>query len=703
MQTKQLFGEITKSVKPPGDDSEWELLIEARPSTEDVDRYGEITDAGAFMAAMPGYMKNPVMMFNHDPGSTIGKVLSYKSDDRGVIIEGGIAKTDKGREVATLIRAGIVKSMSFMFGNVTMEKSPDGGAPRLTKFDIYEIGPVTVPANPEALIEQAKKLDITLDALTKSPDGGRPKQKESNMDEKAMDTIRKCEKAVVSFGDSLDSVSGDVNKLQVTIDSQAKLLKQLEDAGERMKAGLMTQAEFDTFSKKIGEDILGLQKDLQDIRKAANRPTKIPVANWKMLSKDMVFLRDDDGKALSRNHQKGFQLFQLDIDLVNGDGPIYKALRDLNDVVVLCDAYYRARGMRYDITKLKSYQLLYELVGVVDPEFQKAMYSTGSGVGDEWVPTLMSSELYDLYRLESGLENLIPHFSMPSNPYTWPIKSSNPTMYLASEAASNNPNNLISSNLGTSNVTFTAGIFAARIQCSPELIEDSLIAMAPEFRRAFGQAMADGYESLLINGDNAATHQDNTVATLYSTTAPEVYEDGFRVIASGDSKTFDAASTTTDVGDATAAFTVKDLRYMRRMMGVMGRKPSECVYVVSNSGYYQIMNDAVTNQPGTYAAGSTFATGALERIDGCQLLVSDQISEDLTAAGIYDASDVGYTVGFCFNKNGFKVGERRGFTVEVEKNITNQQWDFVVTQRKSFQNMTASGQYPVALGYKILD
>ena len=44
-----------------------------------------------------------------------------------------------------------------------------------------------------------------------------------------------------------------------------------------------------------------------------------------------------------------------------------------------------------------------------------------------------------------------------------------------------------------------------------------------------------------------------------------------------------------------------------------------------------------------------------------------------------------------FNRNAFKIGVRRGMTVQFVQNIRTQQWDFVSTMRKSFQSMEGTG------------
>jgi len=693
----------------------YELVIEAVVSTEAVDRYGEVVEQAAFMTALPKFMEdNPVMMFNHMPDWTIGQALDYRFEDDKTIITGGVVKTDKGKEVATLIRDGVVKKMSFMFGNISTSQEPDEPL-HITGFELYEIGPVSVPANTETDIQnwrsKSAKATHALDIhnlINASSDGGGSQRKElaMAMDQSALETIKNCEKMVGEFKTSLETTSGEVQDLQKNITEQAKLLKQVGEKHEELQKNLITPDEYKQFVDKIGKDILELSEKIEKVGKTSKvARSQMPFQTWKYDARNLITVYDDDGRPLDERAQRAYRLFEVPVKYEGAEGEMLKHLRNLNDCVAIIDSTMRVSGKRFDIRQSKTFKLFRELIEIVDPEFAKAMYSTGTGLGDEWVPTNMSSELYDLMRLESGLESLIPHFDMPSNPYTWPIKTSNPTLYRAGEAATNNPDTLVKSNLGTSNVTFTAETFAVAMLASPQWIEDSIIGVVEALRQGMAIAGVDGYESLLINGDNSSTHLDNSVVTThYTATSPETYEKGFRKIASDLSTTFDAASTTTGVGDATAAFVPKDLRYMRQLMSPLSiEKPGDCVYVVSPSGYFQILNAVEATQPGTYGGVGDWQTGGLQSIDGCRLIVSSQISEDLTAAGIYDGSDVGYTVAFCFHKPSFKIGEKRGITVEAQKNIDTQQLLYVMSFRKSFQKMTASTLKPVALGYKILD
>jgi hypothetical protein len=93
-------------------------------------------------------------------------------------------------------------------------------------------------------------------------------------------------------------------------------------------------------------------------------------------------------------------------------------------------------------------------------------YSTQANSGDEWVPTLMNAQLWRTIRLEAAVLNLFTQFDMPSQPYDYPIESTDPVFYMVGETT--NEAQLIltggpftDSKLGTGKVTFSAGKLGA--------------------------------------------------------------------------------------------------------------------------------------------------------------------------------------------------------------------------------------------------
>lgn len=691
---KVLPGEFKAESQPDGS-----VKFKGWASTDVVDHADDIVEATAFLSSRDSYMKTGKMLYMHDWFSIpCGKITTFEPKDHGLWIEGYTLPTSTGQDVAIAIDHGTLDALSIGFKPIETTFNDDDGVRSIHDLELFEISFVNAGMNPDALFTQMKSLK--LDTLT---------ERKIGMPEVIItpEAIKKAEAMVGKFDETVESVNSSLAAVEAKTAELTGLINTIQEKQITLAKGGLDKSEYITFTKKIGDDLMDVRTELEKIgqkRQVIDR--RDDFIEWQMKFATLVPRIHENGSTYTLIDSKAFSLIAAPVKYGDrNDGQLLKMFRDLNDIVVLTDSYMRgANKAGYDIRNLKSYRMMVELAEVIDPEFAKAMYSTGSGVGDDWVPTFMSSELFDLVEISAEVEMLFPHFDMPTNPYDWPIKTSHGTMYRAAEAATNNPDQLTKSDMGTSNVTFRAETFAIAMSTSPQLIEDSIVAIVPALREDMSYTAAKGYESLIINGDNAATHMDNGGSSNLwdENLAPETYEDGLRRYAKDASKEFGVLSATAGNGDGTNVFLAGDLRGLRKDMGVLGKDPSKVVYITGLAGYFQIMGMAQFAQPGTYEAGATWKTGALESIDGCMLKISSEIGEEQNTVGVYDDSTKTSSHVLCVNSTGFKVGSARSATVEFEKNIMTQQWTYVLTMRKSFQKMTASTQYPVANGFEIL-
>lgn len=696
-------------ISPQNDGS---LIIEGWASTTAVDSYNEIVASEAFNETMPEYVNrfNSLMLYMHDWwGIAIGKILSYEVKAEGLWVKARISATELGKDLIVLIKDGVLRSFSIGFRPIKYEDNEETGIRTYTKIQVMEISIVNVPANPLAHFSIAKYMaktfpiyytnESSLEGQDGRTGGIMPNIHEITALETRMDGL-------VGPGGTITSA---VDKAQQRLDSMKKTMDDLhamqklsiEQVG-KLESGAITKSDFKTFADKVEKDLKAAMDELQSAKAASKLVDgRIHYKDWKK-SGGQIYLRNDSGQALPDIHQKAYHYFQERVDYKTApDGEFLKRMRDCHDTVLLTYAYMMGRHHQCNIRSLKSFEILHGMMEYVDPEFAKAMYSAGTGLGDEWVPTLMSAELIDLFRLESALENYFPHFNMPSNPYIWPIKSSGATAYIASEASVNTPTEKHMSNIGTSALTFTAKIHAVAVPCSPELIEDSIIDMVGEIRREIVTALQIGMEDALINGDTTATHRDTTTVPAASSDDIARAFIGLRFKAIDDSMSWDTQSTTANVGDAATTFTAPDVRYCRQLLGILGVNPRDCVYLTSITPFFYILSMTQFAKANEFGYTSTWYSGLLPIIDGSELYVSSKMPETMGTTGLCNSASTHKGI-LCFNKTrGFKIGERRGITVEFEKNIRTQQWTFVATRRVDFQKAVPSTRYPVSFGYNI--
>lgn len=302
----------------------------------------------------------------------------------------------------------------------------------------------------------------------------------------------------------------------------------------------------------------------------------------------------------------------------------------------------------------------------------KALTSTGTNLGDEFVPTDLSSELQRRMYLESVLYSVLSanEVQMPSQPYSFPLSTSRPTFYLGS---SENTAVTAASAPGTAGITLDAKKFLAQVDFSYELDEDSIVPILPWIQSELAKAAAETWESVLINGDTTATHMDSDTHAI--TAAAEKAAKGFRRLSLGVSGLYkDIAS-----GGISAA----NLRAMLKLMGKYAVKPDNLLIVVGPKGYNDLL--AVTEVLTVDKIGprAVVQTGTLANIFGIPIVVSAANRENLNASGVYDGSTVTKGSILVVNKAGFLFGRRREFTVETQKDVTTQTTKVVASFRRA--------------------
>lgn len=130
-------------------------LFETPYDIGDVKTWGfrEVIAPGAFAAAL-AEQQDVRALWNHDEGAVLGRTragtLRLVEDVRGLAVEIDVPDTQVGRDVAELVRRGDVSQMSFAFAvrDEAWSIGDDGiETRRITRVDLFDVSPVTYPAN----------------------------------------------------------------------------------------------------------------------------------------------------------------------------------------------------------------------------------------------------------------------------------------------------------------------------------------------------------------------------------------------------------------------------------------------------------------------------------------------------------------------------------------------------------------------------
>lgn len=125
------------------------------------DRVGDVIVKGAFDNSIKSRKIVP-MLFNHNRDIVIGK-MALSSDEKGLYVEAEFSKNiEESIKVYELLKMGALSDMSVgmnILDYETIDKSQPYGAWTIKEAEVLEGSIVTIAANPEAKIEQVKKLE----------------------------------------------------------------------------------------------------------------------------------------------------------------------------------------------------------------------------------------------------------------------------------------------------------------------------------------------------------------------------------------------------------------------------------------------------------------------------------------------------------------------------------------------------------------
>jgi len=454
---------------------------------------------------------------------------------------------------------------------------------------------------------------------------------------------------------ALDGKLGDLSKNQLTEEAVKKIV------GDAIKASNKSELEMSEADiKRIsGEAATAAMKSIR-------LPSKMR-GHADDATRGGAGATDNEGEGenmFTENERKSFGIIEVPNALTKGNLPLH--MKQLMNCLLR-----KPENQDIPESMLKRGQFLDDaMFTAMQIKGVKALTSTGSGTGAEWVPRQLSSELYRRLYLESQVAQamMAREIQMPTQPYDVPFSTTRPKFYLNSvqnrEGKASTP--------GSAKPVLDAKKLMAIVQYSYEANEDSIIPILPLLETLIGEAAAAAYESALINGDTTATHQDSDVTDVDD---PQKAWAGFRKLALAGGLTLDMS---------TGGITRANVLALKKVLRKWGVRAKDMMFICPPRTHSDFLglDDVVT----VYAHGSdaTHITGDLPSYYGIPITVSEMAREDLNASGVFDniTTTKGGLLLVCMAQ--FLTGVRREFTIEVDRNIKSQTNDIVASFRKAF-------------------
>jgi HK97 family phage prohead protease len=119
-------------------------------SKEVVDRMGDIVKIAGIKT--DNYIKNPVILFNHNPDKIIGKAVDVLKTNDSLIVKIQFANTPLAQEIKELVAEGFLNTLSIGFMSLQYKQNDNGNGIIYESVELLEISIVSIPANPEAVV-----------------------------------------------------------------------------------------------------------------------------------------------------------------------------------------------------------------------------------------------------------------------------------------------------------------------------------------------------------------------------------------------------------------------------------------------------------------------------------------------------------------------------------------------------------------------
>lgn len=609
----------------------------------------------------------------------VGEIYGYElKDGKGMYVKGRVWR-ENSELFKRAIREKKLTAFSIGFKIKKHEYDEEKNIVVVTEAILKEVSIVHIGADKNALYEVKNSLkDKKPNKLTQNSTGDLTL---SDKNKKQFDAEQ--------FMADQEQLGAKVEELQGILNSVKETQNQFSDK-------IITKTELANRLEQFTTELDNIKTGIEEAKQAkAIHSQRLAYTDYRSLITDFVWLTDDDGNKLGDIAQRAYCLFQMPVDYDKMDcGQELKNLRDLYDATLIADAMSRFKGRdRYNMQSLKLYQQLVKATERFDKDVSLAMAGGNTGYGAEWLPEELSSEFNEILRVQPRLPNYIDTWNMPKGGSAkFPFQNGKAVVYKGGEALVDNAEEARKTNIATGVKTFTPDVFIGALVSSEELTEDTILDMIAFIRRELAIALLEGLESAMINGDDSTTHFDNAGGdSVYEAYNIETTFKGFRKLGIGNTRDIEVSSASTGVN----ALEIVNFTDAKADMGVAGLNPADCLYVTGIKARTQVQQALFKED--ALGVLAFMLSGKLPNIDGSEIYISGQYDEALDSNGLRNSgNDVKHTSMCCVHKPSFRIGQRRGVTLEYNKNILTQQQQFVATARWDFGKICADAIEPVA-------
>ena len=569
-KNKVLFLNSTFTAKelPTVGDKIDSIFIEGYASTNDIDRSGDIIPASVWEAGIKNYLKNPIILAQHDHDDPIGRMIEHKIDGKGLWIK---ARISAAAEIFSLVKDEVVTAFSVGFRIMDAEYNAVAELFVVKELELVEISVVSVPCNQNTLFSLSKAFSDA-DEYKNFKSQFAPKSDSAKGLDSSTDVNSKSQKEVEMTQDEIKQLVADATAKALADQATAKSLADAQEADvqARIKAAVALATPSTT-----GADKLMAEVEARFATQAASTKSVLDGLQAALTEK----------AAEIEAMQKSKMTF--------ADGKTAEvSYADKEKAVILS----RITGKSIQDTKFGR-QLL-EKTGAHLP----------SATWELEVSMAMEAEV----RRKLVVSPLLRNVAMQTNVMTIPV---NPeagyatwvtNAQFATGASSGN-----TAVHQVKEITLNAYKVATNEYMAYEEEEDSLIALMPIVRDAMVRRTARAIDKAFLLGAGSGADPVKGLAT---------YTTGVT-----------AANTTSSIASG-AVTSVASLRALRKALGALGLDPQDVTFIVSTEMYYNLLEDTSFQTMNQVGVQATLLTGQIGQVGNSPVLVSAELPAQATGA-----------------------------------------------------------------------
>ncbi len=134
-----------------------------------VDSGGDVIEKGAFTKTIKeDFDRIKILFYHQDDDLPVGKPLELREDDKGLFIRAKISDTQKGHDIRTLLKDGVLNELSIGYDTIDFYYDNETHVRHLKEVRLWEVSVVPWAMNELAQINEVKSIAKTLRMEVKS-------------------------------------------------------------------------------------------------------------------------------------------------------------------------------------------------------------------------------------------------------------------------------------------------------------------------------------------------------------------------------------------------------------------------------------------------------------------------------------------------------------------------------------------------------